>query len=103
MLDAGLMVALATDFCPACWVESMQLVMALACRLYRFTPEEALYAATAGGASALALTDRGTLKPGNLADIQIWAVPGLDDIIYRLGANAVEIVLKRGQVFIYPN
>jgi imidazolonepropionase len=103
MLDAGLMVALATDFCPACWVESMQLVMALACRLYRFTPEEALYAATAGGASALALTDRGTLKPGNLADIQIWAVPGLDDIIYRLGANAVEIVIKRGQVFIYPN
>jgi imidazolonepropionase len=76
----------------------MQFVMALACRLYRFTPEEALYAATAGGAQALALTDRGALAPGLLADLQIWSVQSLDDVIYRLGANAVETVVKRGQV-----
>ena len=99
LLDEGLTVALATDFCPACWVESMQLVMALACRLYRFTPEEALYAATVGGAHALALTDRGTLEPGKLADLQLWTAPTLDDIIYRLGTNAVKMVIKRGQIY----
>ena len=80
LMDEGLKLALATDFCPACWVESMQLVMALACRLYRFTPEEALYAATAGGAQALALTDRGALAAGMLADLQIWSVQSLDDV-----------------------
>ncbi len=99
MLDEGLMVALATDFCPACWVESMQFVMALACRLYRFTPEEALYAATVGGAHALALTDRGTLEPGKLADLQLWTSPSLDDIIYRLGTSAVDMVIKRGKIY----
>lgn len=99
LLDTGVKVALATDFCPACWVESMQLVMALACRLYRFTPEEALYAATVGGANALALSDRGTLQPGKVADLQIWGISSLDEIIYRLGANAVELVIKRGQIY----
>jgi imidazolonepropionase len=99
MMDEGLTLALATDFCPACWVDSMQLVMALACRLYRFSPEEALVAATAGGAQALALTDRGTIEPGKLADLQLWAVPSLDDVIYRLGSNAVSMVIKRGRVF----
>jgi len=100
MLDDGLPLALATDQCPACWVESMQLVMQLACRLYRFSPEEALWAATAGGARALGLDDRGTLEPGRLADIQIWDLPSLEDVIYRLGHNAVETLVKRGKVVI---
>lgn len=99
MLDEGLTVALATDFCPACWIESMQLVMALACRLYRFSPEEALMAATTGGAAALNLDDRGVISPGKLADLQFWQVSSLDDVIYRLGNNAVTTVVKRGQVF----
>ena len=98
MLDEGLPLALATDLCPACWVESMQFVIALACRLYRFSPEEALWAATAGGARALGLDDRGTLAPGKLADIQIWNVPAFEDVIYRLGGNVVETVIKRGQI-----
>lgn len=99
LMDEGLRLALATDFCPACWVESMQFVMALACRLYRFAPAEALYASTAGGAQALGLADRGALAPGRLADLQIWNVGSLDDVIYRLNANAVETVVKRGRVY----
>ena len=99
MIDEGLTVALATDFCPACWVESMQLVMALACRLYQFSPEEALLAATTGGAAALNLHDRGSIIPGKLADLQFWQVPTLADVIYRLGNNAVVAVIKRGLVF----
>ena len=104
MLDEGLTVALATDFCPACWLESMQLVMALACRLYQFSPEEALLSATVGGAASLNLSDdRGAISPGKLADLQLWAVPSLDDVIYRLGNNAVVTVVKRGQVFNFSN
>jgi imidazolonepropionase len=98
MLAEGLPLALATDLCPACWVESMQVVMQLACRMYRLSPEEALYAATAGGARALGLEDRGTLQPGRLADVQIWDLPSLEDLIYRLGHNAVETVIKRGRI-----
>jgi imidazolonepropionase len=102
MLAEGLPLALATDLCPACWVESMQLVMQLACRMYRFSPEEALYAATAGGARALGLDDRGTLQPGQLADLQIWDLPTFEDVIYRIGHNAVETVIKRGRIVVAP-
>jgi imidazolonepropionase len=97
MLDEGITLALATDLCPACWCESMQLVMQLACRLYGLSPAEALITATWGGARALGLAgDRGSLEPGKLADIQIWDVPTFEVIIYRLGHNAVDTVIKRG-------
>ncbi len=98
MMAEGMTLALATDLCPGCWCESMQLVMQFACRLYRFSPEEALVASTVGGARALALNDRGTLEAGKLADIQIWNVPTFEDVIYWLGNNAVEAVIKRGKI-----
>ena len=100
LLAEGMTLALATDLCPGCWLESMQLVMQLACRLYQFSPAEALYAATVGAARSLALGhDRGSLEPGKLADIQIWDLPTFEDVIYRLGNNAVETVIKRGKVY----
>ena len=102
LLDQGLTLALATDLCPGCWAESLQFVMQLACRLYRFSPEEALLAATVGGARALGLADRGLLAPGKLADLQVWDVPTLEDVIYRLGNNAVSAVVKRGRVYEAP-
>ena len=98
MLTEGMTQALATDFCPGCWMESMQLVMQLACRLYRFSPEEALMASTSAAARALGLTDRGTLQPGKLADLQVWDIPSFEDLIYRLGNNSVSLVVKRGAV-----
>ncbi len=99
MLAEGVTLALGTDMCPACWTESMQLVMQLACRLYSFSPAEALYAATVGGARAVDLqADRGSLEPGRLADVQIWDLTTFEDVVYRLGNNAVETVIKRGQV-----
>ena len=97
MRRAGMTLALATDLCPGGWTESMQLVMQFACRVHGFTPAEALHAATAGGAQALALADRGALAPGLLADVQVWEGPTLEDVVYRLGSNAVARVMKRGR------
>ncbi len=98
LAEQGMTLALATDLCPACWAESMQFVMQLACRLYHFSPEAALLASTVSGARALGLDDRGTLAPGQLADLQMWDVPSLEDVIYRLGNNAVCAVVKRGRI-----
>jgi len=100
MVDAGMTLALATDICPGGWTESMQLVMQFACRGNGFSPEEALLAATSGGAKALDLHDRGALQAGMLADIQVWNIPSFEDVIYRLGNNAVEMVIKRGKVVV---
>jgi imidazolonepropionase len=99
MVGEGMTLALATDFCPGCWVESMQVVMQFACRLYRVSPEEALLAATVGAAHALGLADRGALAGGLLADLQIWDVPAFEDVIYRIGNNAVQTVVKRGKPY----
>jgi imidazolonepropionase len=99
MLESGMTLALATDLCPGCWVESQQLVMALAARLYGVPPSVALRAATVESARALGLDDRGSLESGKLADLQLWDVSAYDDLIYKIGRNAVTTVIKRGRVY----
>lgn len=103
LIDTGMKIALATDLCPACYTVSMQFVINLACRLYGFSIEEAIKAATYGGAQALGLNDRGRLQVGYLADIQIWDVPRFEHIAYELGSNAVETVIKNGEVIHQQN
>ena len=99
MLDLGLEVALATDMCPGCWVESMSFVIQLACRQYGFSPAQALRAATLGGARALAKGDRvGSLEPGKQADLAVFSVPSFEDLAYRLGRGRARLVIKAGVV-----
>jgi len=101
MKEQGLTVALATNLCPGCWTESLQFVMALACRLYQMSPAEALLAATSGAAKALNLEDDyGTMEAGKFADIQIWNVPSYEHVVYRLGGNVVEKVYKTGKLIV---
>ncbi len=101
MKEQGLTVALATNLCPGCWTESMQFVMALACRLYRMSPAEAMIAATRGAAKALNLEDDyGTLAVGKYADLQIWDVPSYEHVVYRLGGNVVVQVYKKGKLIV---
>jgi imidazolonepropionase len=98
MFEAGMELALATNCNPGVWVESMQVVLILACRQHGFTPAEAVKAATKGGASALGLDDVGVLDAGKKADIQIWNLDTYEDIIYKFGARYIKTVIKNGNV-----
>lgn len=101
LYNAGMTVALATDICPGCWMPSMQLVIALACRLYGMSPAEAVRAATLGAAGAVGRqADLGSLEVGKQADILILDTDRYEDLAYRFGHNAVDVVIKRGQVVI---
>lgn len=99
--DAGARVAVATDCNPGtCYAESMPLMVSLAVALGGLTPAEALVAATAGGAAALALTDRGILREGLRCDLCILDSPHWLDVAYHLGANPVATVIRGGRVVV---
>ena len=100
ILAAGGALALATDCNPGtCWCESMQMVMALACRYMGLTQAQALAAATLNAAYAI---DRGhqigSLEPGKQADILVLDTADYRQLGYRFGANLVKMVLKRGRI-----
>ena len=100
ILAAGGALAVATDCNPGtAWCESMQFVMALACRMMRLTPPQALAAATLNSAFAVGLGDQvGSLEPGKQADMLILDVADYRHLAYRFGGNLVRTVIKRGQV-----
>jgi imidazolonepropionase len=86
VLDAGAVVALATDCNPgSCFTTSMPFVIALAVRELGLTPAEAVWAATAGGAVALRRTDVGRLVPGARADLAVLDAPTYRHLAYRPG------------------
>lgn len=91
LLDAGAVVAIATDFNPGTSpVLSMPEAIAVACSLYGLRPLEALAAATANAATALGLaSERGTLAPGRPADLVILDGDAFRQVPYRPGHNPV--------------
>jgi imidazolonepropionase len=96
--DSGVKVAVATDCNPGTSnVESMPFVIAVACLEMGLTPEEAVWAATRGGALALRLEDRGMVVPGAQADLAILDDPSYAHIPYRPGSDLVWKVIKRGE------
>ncbi|WP_312279760.1 imidazolonepropionase [Oscillibacter sp.] len=100
MLDAGVAVAVSTDFNPgSCPSANLQLAMNIACLKYRLTPEEVLTAVTLNGAAAVRRADRlGSVEVGKQGDLLVWDAPDLDYICYRLGANLVDTVIKQGEI-----
>ena len=100
LIEADLPVALATDLNPgSSMIESMQLVMSVACTQMRLTPAEALVAATANSAAAINRQDRvGAIAAGMQADLLILDVPRFEQWAYHVGRNCVRAVIKRGRV-----
>lgn len=87
LLDAGAIVALATDFNPGSSpTANLPLVLALAVSQARMQPEEALLAATANAAHALGLADgRGRLTVGGPADLVVWNCRDPRELCYWYG------------------
>ena len=100
MIDAGVPVALATDFNPgSCFSESIPLVIALAALYMQMTPAEIVTALTINAAAAVGRADRvGSLEVGKQADFIMLSHPSHLYLPYHAGVNCVETVVKRGQI-----
>ncbi|MDO8390082.1 MAG: imidazolonepropionase [Actinomycetota bacterium] len=99
VLDAGATVALATNCNPgSSYTTSMSLCIALAVRDMHMTPEEALLAATLGGAQALRRTDVGRLEVGARADLVVLDAPSYTHLVYRPGVPLIALTIDAGQV-----
>jgi imidazolonepropionase len=101
IIEADGILALATDCNPGTtWNESMQFVIALACRSMKLTPAEAIAASTINAAHAIRRSDTiGSIEVGKQADMLILSVPDYRHLGYRYGTNLVKQVIKRGQVY----
>jgi imidazolonepropionase len=98
-IDAGVDVAIATNCNPgSSYTTSMAFCIALAVRDMHMTPEEALLAATLGGARALRRDDVGRLAPGARADAVILDCPSYTHLVYRPGVPLVGTTVMAGRV-----
>lgn len=100
MLEAGLPLALATDFNPGSTPSgNMNFVVATACIKMKMTPEEAINAATINGAYAMGLSaTHGSITPGKKASLILTKpVPSFYQLPYAFGSNLIECVWIDGQ------
>ena len=99
LLDAGATVALATDCNPgSSFTSSMPFCIALAVREMRMTTQEAVWAATAGGARALRRADVGHLAIGARADLILLDAPSHTYLAYRPGVPQIAAVWQSGRL-----
>ena len=97
VIDAGTTVAIATNCNPgSSYTTSMGFCLALAVRDMGMTIDEAVWAATAGGAAALDRSDIGVLQPGSRADLIQLSAPSPNHFVYRPGVPIVERVFVGG-------
>jgi imidazolonepropionase len=98
-IDAGVEVAIATNCNPgSSYTTSMSFCIALAVRDLRMTADEALRAATLGGARALRRDDVGALGPGRRADLVVLDAPSHEHLVYRPGVPLVRQTVRAGQL-----
>lgn len=99
VLDAGAPVALATNCNPgSSYTTSMSFCIALAVRDMGMTPQEALAAATSGGARALRRDDIGWLGAGSRADIVVLDAPHYSYLVYRAGVPLIAATIIGGEL-----
>ena len=99
VIDAGVTVALAANCNPgSSYTTSMPFCIALAVRELGMTPDEAIVAATSGGAVALQRTDIGRLVPGATADLIVIDASSPIDFVYRPGVQIVSLTMVHGTI-----
>ncbi|NQU35180.1 MAG: imidazolonepropionase [Bacteroidetes bacterium] len=101
MMDAGLPVALASDFNPGSSPSgNMQLIISMACILYKMLPEEAINATTINTAYAMGISDKlGSIAIGKKANVFITSeIPTYEYMPYYYGTNKVETVILNGEI-----
>ena len=101
MMDAGLPVALATDYNPGSSPSgNMNFVISLACIQMKMTPEEAINAATINGAYAMELNgELGSIARGKKANVFITKeIPSIAYLPYSFGENLMETVIINGEI-----
>ena len=100
MIDAGLPLALATDYNPGSTPSgNMNFVVATACIKMKMTPEEAINAATINGAYAMNLQEKvGTITKGKLANLILTKeINSYNFIPYSFGNHQIEKVFLKGE------
>ncbi|HHY38191.1 MAG TPA: imidazolonepropionase [Clostridia bacterium] len=102
IIEEGVPLALATDFNPGtCTIQSLPLVMGIACLRMGLSPEEVIKACTLGAARALGMEEEiGSLEAKKAADMVVFDVPSFHHLPYRFGANLVKGVIKRGKIVV---
>jgi imidazolonepropionase len=96
---ADIPVAIATDFNPNCFSQSMEFAIELACNGMRMSPAAAIRSATQTAAKALDRTDgTGTLQVGSPGDLVVADVPNYEHLPYNFGVQNVQTVVKHGEV-----
>jgi len=102
MISGNVAISLASDFNPgSCPVNSLQVVMGIACRQMKLRPAEAISAVTINAAHAIGLGGEvGSLEVGKAGDLVIFDAPNCDYLLYRFGTNLVEQVVKAGRVVV---
>lgn len=101
MINAGLPVALASDYNPGSSpTGNMKLIMSLACIRWKMLPEEAINASTINSAFAMGIEDtHGSLSVGKVANLFITAkIPSYEFFPYAFGSNLIETVILKGQI-----
>jgi len=100
LIDAGVPVAIASDFNPgSCMSFSMPMMMTIACTQMKMTPEEAITATTLNAAAALNMSSTiGSIEVGKNADMVIADIPDYRFLAYHFGYNHVSKVVKNGVV-----
>jgi imidazolonepropionase len=100
LVRAGVPVAVATDCNPgSCALETLSLVLALACYGNRLSPAEALTAATHNAAASLGLaSERGRIEPGLVGDLVVLATDDARDLVYHAGSPLIADVVHRGRL-----
>jgi len=100
IIDAGLPLALATDYNPGSTPSgNMNFVVSTACIKMNMTPEEAINAATINGAYAMGISNQyGSICRGKKANIIITKpIPGYQYLPYSFGENCIETVIINGR------